>query len=164
MTRPAWASVPNRDPHVYKLSRRSSAKGLELMEPAFLFLETHDLVRMKPGRYPIDGERVYATISVDKTIAAEKNRFEAHRKYIDLHYLISGVEMIGSARPEVLREKQAYAEDKEAALYDVPEKYRRLILKPGEFVVFFPGQAHMPWCFPKKSEEIRKVVVKVQVN
>lgn len=149
------------EPRVYKLSRRRSAKGLAALEPAFRFLESHDLGALKPDRYPIDGERVYATVSVDKTIAVEKNRFEAHRRYIDLHYLVRGAELIGSAPASALREKQAYLEDKEAALYEVPAEYRRLVLRPGDFAVFFPGQAHMPWCYPKRSEEIRKVVVKV---
>jgi YhcH/YjgK/YiaL family protein len=157
----SWAVVAFPQPRVYKLSRRRSAKGLGALDPAFRFLESHDLAAMKPGRYPIEGERCYATISVDKTIAPEKNRFEVHRKYIDVHYLVSGAEMIGSAPANVLREKQAYAEDKEAALYEVPDKYRRLVLKPKEFAVFFPGQAHMPWNYLKHSEEIRKVVVKV---
>lgn len=49
----------------------------------------------------------------------------------------------------------------EAARYERPEKYKRLILKPGEFTVFFPGQAHMPGCYVAKSEEIKKVVVKI---
>jgi biofilm protein TabA len=157
----ARASKSNPDPKIYSLSRRHSIKGLEILEPAFRFLETHPLGEMAPGRYPIDGERIYATISVDKTIAVEKNRFEAHRKYIDVHYLVRGTEMIGYAPVSALKEKQAYLEDKEAALYEVPKKYRRFVLKPGEFVVFFPGQAHMPWGYPEKSEEIRKVVVKV---
>ena len=158
-----YASAPAGypEPRVHRLARRRSVKGLGVLEPAFRFLESHPLEAMEPKRYEVDGERVYATVSVDKTIAPEKNRFEAHRKYIDLHYLVRGVELIGSAPASALREKQPYAEDKEAALYEVPDKYRRHLLRPGDFVVFFPGQAHMPWCYAERSEEIRKVVVKV---
>ena len=104
---------------------------------------------------------MYATVAQDKTRAPETAQFESHRKYIDLHYLIRGKEMIGSAAAASLRQVKSYARENDAALYERPGKYRRLILTPGEFVVFFPGQAHMPGCYTIRSEEIKKVVVKV---
>ena len=102
-----------------------------------------------------------AIVAQDKTRAVETAQFEAHRKYIDLHYLIRGKEMIGSANSASLREVKPYTPEVEAALYERPAKYKRLMLKPGEFTVFFPGQAHMPGCYVDKSEEIKKVVIKI---
>jgi len=149
-------------PRVYRLSERRSVKGFEMLESAFEFIESSALNQMATGRHSIDGERIYATIVIDKTRSQETAQFEAHHRYIDLHYLMRGAELIGSAPASTLREVQPYAEEKEAALYERPRKYRRLILKPGDFAVFFPGQAHLPGCYVTKSEEIKKVVVKVR--
>jgi biofilm protein TabA len=148
-------------PRVYKLSQWRSYKKLRALEPAFVFLQSASVESKAPGRYAIDGERISATVVEDNTIAVETAQFEEHRKYIDVHYLVRGKEMIGSANPANLREKKPYSPEIEAALYERPAKYRRLMLKPGEFTVFFPGQAHMPGCYVDKSEQIRKVVVKI---
>ena len=148
-------------PRVRKLEGWRSLRGLDELRRAFEFLESASVQDKAPGRYELDGDRMYATIVQDKTRDPATAQFEAHRKYIDLHYLVRGREMIGSAPSASLREMKPYTPETEAALYERPQKYQRLILKPGEFAVFFPGQAHMPGCFTDKSEEIRKVVVKV---
>jgi len=148
-------------PRVFSLSERRSLKGFEILESAFEFIESPALNQMATGRYSIDGERVYATIVIDKTRSPETAQFEAHHRYIDLHYLMRGSELIGSAPASSLRVTQPYTEEKEAALYERPRKYHRLILRPGDFAVFFPGQAHLPGCYATSSEEIKKVVVKV---
>jgi biofilm protein TabA len=148
-------------PRIYKLAEWRKHKKLRSLERAFDFLETGNVETKPPGRYPLDGDRLYATVVEDKTMAVETAQFEEHRKYIDIHYLVRGKEMIGSADPSTLKAKKPYSTEIEAALYERPAKYKQLQLKPGEFTVFFPGQAHMPGCYLDKSEVIRKVVVKV---
>lgn len=148
-------------PRVYKLAQWRSHKKLRALERAFEFLESDSLADKAPGRYALDGDRMYATVVEDKTRAVELAQFEVHRKYIDVHYLVRGKELIGSANPVSLREAKPYSTETEAALYERPAKYKRLMLKPGEFTVFFPGQAHMPGCYVDRSAEIKKVVVKI---
>jgi biofilm protein TabA len=154
-------SLDDPAPRVYKLSEWRSYKKLRALEPAFAYLESTSVDTKAPARYAIDGERMYATVVEDRTIAVETAQFEEHRKYVDVHYLVRGKEMIGSANPAKLKAKKPYSPETEAALYERPLKYKRLLLKPGEFTVFFPGQAHMPGCYVDKSEQIRKVVVKI---
>lgn len=158
---PIFGSLDEPTPRIYKLSQWRSHKKLRALERAFEFLETASVESKATGRYAIDGDRLYATVVEDKTRAVETAQFEVHRKYIDVHYLVRGRELIGSANPAGLRVAKPYSPEVEAALYERPAKYKRLMLKPGEFTVFFPGQAHMPGCYVDKSEDIRKVVVKI---
>ena len=158
---PIFWSLDQPTPRVYKLAQWRSHKKLRALERAFAYLESASVESKAPGRHEIDGERMYSIILEDKTLAPETAEFEAHRKYIDVHYLIRGQEMIGSATIASLRQIKPYTPEDDAEIYERPGKYRRLILKPGEFAVFFPGQAHMPGCYTKRSEEIKKVVVKV---
>jgi YhcH/YjgK/YiaL family protein len=148
-------------PRVYRLSNWRSLAEFNEIHTAFEFLEGASVEDKAPGRYPIDGDRIYATVVQDRTRAVDTAQFEAHRKYIDLHYLIRGTELIGSADASSLREVKPYVSESEASLYERPKEYKRLMLKPGDFTVFFPGQAHMPGCYVDKSEEIKKVVVKI---
>jgi len=158
---PVLWSLDAPAPKIYKLADWRKHKKLRLLEPAFSFLETAAVETKAPGRYELDGDRLYATVVEDKTIAIETAQFEEHRRYIDVHYLVRGKEMIGSASPSSLKLKKPYSTEVEAALYERPARYKQLKIKPGEFTVFFPGQAHMPGCYLDKSEVIRKVVVKV---
>ncbi len=148
-------------PRIYELAQWRSHKKLKALQRAFEFLESAAVESKAPGRYELDGDRMYATVVVDKTRSVESAQFEAHRKYIDVHYLVRGKELIGSANPASMKEAKPYSSETEAALYERPAKYKQLTLKPGEFTVFFPGQAHMPGCYIEKSEEIKKVVVKI---
>lgn len=148
-------------PRIYQLAQWRSAAGLDHLKRAFEFLESGSVADLAAGRYPLDGERMYAVIAQDLTRAVETAQFEVHRKYIDLHYLIRGRELIGSADTARMREAKPYAPEVEAALYERPPEYQRFIMEPGNFVVFFPGQAHMPGCAVEQSAEIKKAVVKI---
>src|SRR2546423_457006 len=49
---------------------------------------------LKPGRYDLDGERVYALVQQYTTKPVEQSQFEAHRRYIDVQYVHAGRETI----------------------------------------------------------------------
>src|SRR5690242_793874 len=61
-------------------------------EEAFAFMENNDLEKLPKGKYPIDGNHVFATITEDATKDFDKTRWESHRNYIDLQYVIEGEE------------------------------------------------------------------------
>ena len=74
--------------HLYKgLSKR--------IEKAFEYIRATDLKNIKPGKYEIDGENIFALISEYKTKSEQEGKLEAHRKYIDVQYVISGEEIDG---------------------------------------------------------------------
>jgi YhcH/YjgK/YiaL family protein len=149
---------------VTPLKQWRSAPGLARLAKAFEFLETASLGEKPAGRYPIDGDRMYVLIQQTKPRDPKTRRFETHRKYLDIHYLVRGQELIGSTPVATLHVSDPYKADTDVELFDVPERYERLILTPGEFAVFFPGQGHLPGCRADSDEELRKAVVKVRVE
>lgn len=131
-------------------------------DAAFEYLASHDMAKLAPGRYPIDGDRVYVTISEAKARDPKAgHQFEAHRHFADIHYLIAGKEMIGTVPLAQLKSKGPYKEDGDIELFEIPSSYRRIVLAPGSFALFEPGQSHMPGC-DAGSPLIRKAVVKIQ--
>ncbi len=149
-------SVPQGD-----ISGWRSRTDVEGLEAAFEFLERADLATLPDGRYPIAGDEVYAMISTLQTKAPETGKFETHRKYIDVHALISGAETIGSAPASSLKVTDPYDEKMEAELFEIPARYEKIEMLPGRFAVFAPGAAHLPGCHSGAPQTIRKVVVKV---
>jgi YhcH/YjgK/YiaL family protein len=137
-----------------------SHAALSRLEVAFRFLERTDLKSLPVGRHELGGQ-VYAVIDKSSSLPPEKVVFEVHRKYIDVHYMISGQVTTGFAPVEKLKLYTPYDEKAEAAMYYVPASYTKVKLYPGNFAVFFPGGGHMPNCHLDGVHDLHKVVVKV---
>ncbi|MDD5435916.1 MAG: YhcH/YjgK/YiaL family protein, partial [Nitrospira sp.] len=67
------------------------------IETALNYLQDTDLSNLKPGRYEIDGSDIFALMQNYETKPKENGFWEAHRKYIDIQYVIKGTELIGYA-------------------------------------------------------------------
>ena len=131
---------------------------------AFAFLKDNDLAKLELKRYDLDGDSLYVIVSEYNTKDPEDARFEAHRKYIDIQYVVSGVELIGIAplvsRVSVLQE------------YDATKDIEFLSVKQGmtvqateaSFFIFFPDDAHMPGLKVTTNAPVRKVVVKIKID
>ncbi len=144
-----------------RLADWSKVPGCAPLERAFRYLETTSFEGKAPGRFEIDGDRMYAMLSEAPARALQSAAFEAHRNYIDIHYLLAGKELIGAASAKKLRVKTPYDSSKEVEMYETPREYQRIVLQPGHFAVFYPGEAHMPNCDAGGGGNIRKVVVKI---
>lgn len=163
----AWARLlPKEEKSVFTGEVRNwkSVQGLKGFEVAFQFLERSDLRELPLGRHTIEGENVYALITKSQTRTPESAQFEAHRKYIDVHCLISGQEIIGSLPTSALKLVVSYDSSKDVELFAVPSEYAKLEMRPGRFAVFSPGQAHLPTCHFEGPHELHKVVIKVSVE
>jgi biofilm protein TabA len=134
---------------------------LARLEVAFHFLERSDPMDLVPGEHWID-DKAYAIVAKSTSQAPELVQFEAHREYIDVHYMVSGQSIIGFVPIEKLKIVTPYQPAEDAATYGVPETYERVKMYPGKFAVFFPGGGHMPNCNLDGPHEIHTVVVKVQ--
>lgn len=130
---------------------------------AFAFLSRGDVAALPPGRYPIEGDDVFALVQTYDTRDPEPRRFETHRRYVDVQYLAEGSERIGLADPATLRCTEPYDAAKDAEFLtgqgvDVP-------LSRGQFMVLYPHEAHQPCLHPDdRPVPVRKIVVKVRAE
>lgn len=133
-------------------------------QKAVEFMKRPDLATMAVGTYPIVGKDVFATISEYVPKDLDKSLWEAHRNYADIQAVITGTEKIGLSDPAKLKEVHPYKAANDAANYEGPGKY--YTAKPGNFFIFFPGQAHRPGLkvHPGDTEHVRKLVIKMRVT
>ncbi len=131
---------------------------------AFDFI-TDALAEKKPlGKYEIDGKDVYAMIMEYETKNIDDCKFEAHRKYIDIQYLIKGTEVMQITDTANLETTVEYDFEKDIEFYGNYDKAGQIAVDSNEFVVFFPHDAHRPSISFNGSEMIKKIVVKVAVK
>lgn len=62
---------------------------------AIAYLEKTDFSRLAPGKHPVMGDEIFALVNHYETQQEEKCVLEAHEKYIDLQFMVSGREQIG---------------------------------------------------------------------
>lgn len=108
--------------------------------------------------------RVKAIVSEYQTREVNEYGFEAHRKFIDIQYLLRGSEKVFCLPIEELQETKPYQEDVEAAFYRTSIKPIEMTLGNGYFAIFYPQDGHMPGLCVEKPESVKKVVVKVQIG
>ena len=127
----------------------------------FEFLQTTKLDELPDGKLEIDGGRLYAIVAHDQGRGRDGAILEAHRKYIDIQYVISGNELIGWQPLASCRTvKQTYNSDTDLAFF-LDRSSTWFELAPCSFAVFFPEDAHAPLA---AQGPVHKVVVKVAVD
>jgi YhcH/YjgK/YiaL family protein len=125
------------------------------------FLRRADLAQLPDGRHEIDGERVFAIVSRGQGRGREQSLLEAHRRYIDIQFVISGEDCIGWLPiSDCQRVSAPYDASEDLELFfDRPPTW--LAVSTGAFAVFYPEDAHAPLA---TRGPIHKAVVKVAVD
>lgn len=132
-------------------------------DAAFDFLEKTDLDSIKPGKYDIIGKDVYASVEEYISKDEDKSRYEAHRRYADIQYVISGSEKIGVVPLSSTEENVPYNEVKDICFLK-SEHDSYFNASPKNFFVFFPEDAHRPGVKIQEKIPVHKIVIKIKVN
>jgi YhcH/YjgK/YiaL family protein len=126
---------------------------------ALRYLQTTDLSKLEPGKYLIEDNEVFASVSEYNSKKPEDAKWEAHEKYADIQYVITGEEKMGFGALKNFEVTEAYNPEKDIMFLEGTGDY--VTVKPGMFVVFFPQDAHQPGVAVNGSALVKKVVVKV---
>ncbi|HEY5468917.1 MAG TPA: YhcH/YjgK/YiaL family protein [Bacteroidales bacterium] len=139
-------------------------KNKERWDKAFTFLKSNDLPKLEVKRFEIDGVNVFAPVTDYLSKNEEDANFEAHRKYIDIQYVINGVEMEQVAPLTMKKEEVTpYNEVKDIEFMTVT-KSSSYKATPDRFFIFFPSEAHRPGIKAGENSQVRKIVVKIKVE
>jgi len=128
---------------------------------AFDYLRGVEAHGADSGTYEVDGRLVCAIVQEYATLERADGAWEAHRRHIDLQYVVSGTERIGYARTDRMSPGRY---DEERDLLPLTGEGDFLTLGPGDFMVLFPGDAHMPRIAVAGPQLVRKIVVKIAVS
>ena len=131
---------------------------------AFDFLLTRANAQLSPGKYDIDGERMFALAAQYDTRDFESAEPEAHRKYLDVQYLVAGREIIyWTPLGEVGPVTKPYDAERDILFFARNAVGRPIELAAGHFAIFLPEDAHEPNCHAGPQGRVHKVVVKVRL-
>ncbi|NIA06853.1 MAG: DUF386 family protein [Actinobacteria bacterium] len=127
---------------------------------AFAFLQQKGLNELADGRHDINGDDIYALVVKGTRQSRGEAKLEMHRKYIDVQYVVSGCDNMGWKNHKLCENSEGdYDAEIDTELFsDAPSAW--ITVCPGDFVIFFPEDAHAPGV---GDGAFHKVVVKVAV-
>ena len=111
----------------------------------------------------LDEDRLFCNLVTFTSQPEDECLYEAHRNYIDLHFIVSGIERIATSDTDSLTSSVPYAPEKDIEfLTGEADGYYEV--KPGQFMVCFPGDAHKVAMMKDRPAEVRKIVFKIKVE
>lgn len=126
------------------------------------YLQAHDVAALDDASHAIAGEDFFVNIFRYRTADAHERIWEAHRDYIDVHWVLDGAEIVQQAFLAACRVGDYHAERDYLAIEEADVR-TRLLLTSGHLAVFYPEDAHQTGVADGMPETIRKAVFKLRV-
>lgn len=142
------------------LKCRASYEALHPRLPrAFDYVVSTDLAALEPGRHDIEGDDLYVNVIECDLKRPGEAKLEVHDRYIDLQVVVSGLERFGwSERSDLRRPLGDFDAERDIRFFDdEPQTY--YTLKPGQFSIFLPEDAHAPMV---GEGRVKKLIVKIR--
>lgn len=142
----------NREAAAYRGLHPRLDRALECLTDEFLTSVGTETMKL-------EGEALYVTRFDYDTAPFEETFFESHKRYLDIHVMVKGSERVDIAHPEGL----TLYENKGDFYGYLGDAEQSVILRPGDFLVVFPGDAHRLKIAVDQPEAVSKVVFKILV-
>lgn len=116
------------------------------------------------GFYPIS-EKLLVKVMEYSTDEECKVGYEAHKKHLDIHYVLRGKERIKWSPINDMEIKTPYDQENDAIFYEKPINHvSEALLGDGVFAIMFPQDGHACTYYVDKCEIIKKIVIKVAIE
>ncbi len=114
------------------------------------------------GIHPLDAPDWYVNVHGYDTLSDVDCRWENHLHTIDIQYLVRGSEGIRWTNVQKLGGPDCYVEKEDRQEFERSSGNGSLLLmRPGMFAIFLPGEAHCPKIALREPVSLHKVVVKI---
>lgn len=131
------------------------------LKKCFDYIQNNDLSKLEKGSYEIENKDLFVNI-VEYETTTEDNRFwEAHKNYLDLHFIINGEEIINVNFIDNMEQKPFVEQDDFLPLEG--DKKTSVVLQKDDFLICYPNDAHMTAIQVENPTNIKKAIFKVKI-
>lgn len=127
------------------------------------YLKNTNFSTMENGKYEIKEDKAWAIVQDYNSKPESEGKFEAHRKFVDIQFIIEGEEQIGVGNIDDFEEATEYDEEKDIIFLtpkeDTKVEFKKVIA--GEYMILMPKDAHMPSIAVDSPSFVKKVVLKI---
>ena len=116
----------------------------------------------EPQKIVIDEGNVWINVQkIGERPPVSEMKFEEHRKFIDVHFIVHGKESFGYSNTDRLSVAIPYSEEKDIE-FSVGE-ISKIYLSAGDFCVTYPSDAHIPSMENLSDGIMTRAVAKIRV-
>ena len=126
------------------------------------YAAANDLLSYEKGSHPIDGDELFVNIVEYETTPPENRFWEAHRQYLDLHFMLRGPEQIDVNFIDNMEQKEFVEKDDFLPLEGDPNSH--VILNAGDFLLCYPADAHRTAVQVGAPATIKKAIFKIRIH
>ena len=119
-----------------------------------------ELKSYEPATYLLSGGNKIL-VQQGTTKPVENALAEAHRKFLDIQYIVAGSEVVGWAPLEEMTPAGEFNEEKDAGMYNGDVQF--ITVPAGFCYVVYPEDGHMPCVHLDAPTNYTKIVVKLKV-
>lgn len=132
------------------------------IQTALEFLQNMDSNQLVNGKNDIDGDALFLFFYEYDTRYKDEGVLEAHKKYLDLQYIVDGKELIGYKNIRGLKPIDEYCEDKDIYFFEGECDF--IEITKDMFIILYPEDGHMPCISKGKSNKVKKIVAKIKLG
>lgn len=132
------------------------------LERALEIIEDLDWETIECGNYVVDDD-IYYMVQEYETKYPHEAHYEAHQKYVDIQYIVKGIERMEFADAAKLQVDEAYNPDKDVEFLKEPKVIDAFIVEAGDYRIFYPEDAHRPGLCVDKPSKVKKILAKIRI-
>ena len=143
---------------------RYKALDKKIYEALKFLRENKNNKSLENGKYEIIPEEVVAYVIEKDTIPEKDIKMEIHKEFMDIHFVLSGIEEIGISEENIDLNiyDSEYNKENDILFLDIQET-QYLKVKEQEFYAVWPYELHKPLAASNfKSNKVKKIICKIK--
>ncbi len=138
--------------------------GIPYLAEIERYVSSQDCVKIPDGEHEILGRELFVRVAEYQTGAPAEKKFEAHKIYADLQYVVKGEEIMGLSLDSAPKPVTQYDPKADIQFFETAGEGSPLLVPSGQFTVFFPGELHKPGCLVGGIPgTVKKLVFKIKM-
>ena len=134
----------------------------EKLADALAYMESLNFDDLELGKHVINDD-FYLLVQKYDSKDPDKSRFESHKNYVDIQYVVEGKESIEIAPVTIMEVEEAYIPERDVEFYKDTEQAAKFVLTNGGYAILYPTDAHKPGVRVGESVPVKKYVGKVRI-
>lgn len=131
-----------------------------LFKKGFDFLNVKNLDSLANGKHEIEAENLFVIVSRNGNSTTENPKLEVHRKYLDVHFIVKGTEIIGWKFLNDCKEAIGEFNIKDDYQLFEDKEFNSFRMCENQFMIVYPNDAHSPLL---ETENLFKLVLKIKI-
>ena len=121
-----------------------------------------NLKNYQKGRFDINDETFFGIGLEYNTKNEIECLWEAHQKYLDIHVILEGEEVINISETSTMKQTMDFDNENDYQLFE-GTKQHHICLRKGEFLALYPNECHQTAVKLEEASFVKKIVFKIKL-